>query len=96
MAESKRFPVQFSYRLGPQPRTTISWEAAVKLHANYHYSQTVARLAQRGGFSRGELRALALDRYDAHNAQAQWDAWSDAPWTDYERLKWDVQEEGAS
>jgi hypothetical protein len=53
-------PVQDRTRVRP---TAIPWELAEILYPAYGHSQTLERLSERGGFSWGELGALAADNY---------------------------------
>lgn len=59
MCCGKRFPIQAEHKPGGRPATTIDWHEAEKVYDDYAYvygfSQSLERLAQRGGFGHDEL-----------------------------------------
>ena len=57
MSDDRRFPI---LKGGGE---TISWNLAQQAYRNYGSSQTLKRIAERGGFGWDELDALLSDKY---------------------------------
>ncbi len=85
------FPVQKSRQFGRPHPTRIPWSVAELAYSQYHYSQTLERIAERGGFGPEEMTEYLPDWIEQCSEITQLRTERDEARADKDRLDWIAQ-----